>query len=393
MLLQNYTAKILGMEDVIVKEVVENDTELHIHMEMPRREHECPRCHKMTNRVHDYTPQVKRDSPIRSKHTYLHIRKRRYVCPCCAKRFYEDVPFVPKYHQVTRSLVQGVLKAMGEMRSMKAIGRDFNVSGTSVARYFDVLSFDRPNLSQAIAIDEFRGNSGGEKFQCVLTNPKKKEILDILPNRKTDDLGKYFQGFKDRNNVKYVVMDMSPLFKSVAKTYFPNAEIIADKFHVIRNVDTAFENVRKNEQNKFSKNYRRIFKRSKSLLRKSHHKLKDYEVNEVARMLETAPRLAKAYYLKEEFHKIFNLSTRAEAMRALNDWMIKMEFENLDEFKKLDTSFREWRHEILNIFEYNLTNAYTEGSNNKTKVLKRIAYGMRNFERFRKRRLYLEFAA
>ena len=99
MLLNDYTAKILGMEDVIVKEVVENDTELHIHIEMPQREHKCPRCSERTNRVHDYKVQVKRDSPIRSRHTYLHLRKRRYVCPNCAKRFYEKVPFVPKYHQ------------------------------------------------------------------------------------------------------------------------------------------------------------------------------------------------------------------------------------------------------------------------------------------------------
>ena len=392
MLLPNYTAKILGVEDVIVKEVVENDTELHIHIEMPKREHICPRCSKRTNRVHDYKMQVKRDSPIRNKYTYIHLNKRRYACPDCGKRFYEDTPFVPKYHQVTHNVIQGVLKAMSEMRSMKEIGKEFNISGTSVARYFDVLSFGIPNLSQAIGIDEFRGNSGGEKFQCVLTNPKKKMLLDIMPSRNSTELGRYFLEFKDRNNVQIVVMDMSSLFRSVAKTYFPHAEIVADKYHVIRLVDFAFENVRKNEQNKFSRDYRREFKRSKSLLRKPWETLNDVQKEEVVTMLSISSRLARAYNLKESFRKIFNLSTRSEASKALGDWILMMEIENLDEFKSLSTTFREWNREILNIFDYGLTNAYTEGSNNKTKVLKRIAYGMRNFERFRKRRLYLEFA-
>ena len=392
MLLNDYTAKILGMEDVIVNEVVENDTELHIHIEMPQREHECPRCSERTNRVHDYKLQVKRDSPIRSRNTYLHLRKRRYVCLSCAKRFYEKVPFVPKYHQVTRNVIHGVLDAMKDMRSMKEIGKAFNISGTSVARYFDVLSFGKPHLSQAIAIDEFRGNSGGEKFQCILTNPKKRMLLDIMSSRKADELGRYFQEFKDRNNVQFIVMDLSPLFRSIARAYFPQAKIIADKYHVMRLVDFAFENVRKNEQNKFSKDFRREFKRSKSLLRKSWKDLDETQQFEVVSMLNISTRLAKAYHLRNEFRKIFKLSNRADASKALGDWIMLMEFEKLEEFKSLSTTFREWNSEILNIFEYGLTNAYTEGSNNKTKVLKRIAYGMRNFERFRKRRLYLEFA-
>jgi len=392
MLLNDYTAKILGMEDVIVKEVVENDTELHIHIEMPQREHECPRCSERTNRVHDYKLQVKRDSPIRSRNTYLHLRKRRYVCLSCAKRFYENVPLVPKYHQVTRNVIHGVLKAMGDMRSMKEIGKAFNISGTSVARYFDVLSFGKPHLSQAIAIDEFRGNAGGEKFQCILTNPKKRMLLDIMSSRKADELGRYFLDFKDRNNVQFIVMDLSPLFRSIARAYFPQAKIIADKYHVMRLVDFAFENVRKNEQNKFSKDFRREFKRSKSLLRKKWENLDETQKLEVVAMLNISTRLAKAYNLRNRFRKIFQLNDRAEASKALSDWIMLMEFEKLEEFKSLSTTFREWNTEILNIFEYGLTNAYTEGSNNKTKVLKRIAYGMRNFERFRKRRLYLEFA-
>lgn len=393
MLSKNYTAKILGMEDVIVKDVVENDTEIHIHIDMPKREHECPRCHKMTNRVHDYNIQVKRDSPIRSRNTYLHIRKRRYVCPSCAKRFYEDIPFVPKYYQVTRNVIHGAVTSMSEMRSMKEIGKAFNISGTSVARYFDVISFGKPNLPQAIAIDEFRGNSGGEKFQCILTNPKKRMLLDIISSRKSDELGRYFLDFKDRNNVQFIVMDLSPLFRSIARTYFPQAKIIADKYHVMRLVDFAFENVRKNEQNKFSKKFRRQFKRSKSLLRKSWNDLDEIQQTEVVTMLNISKRLAKAYLLRNRFREIFKLESRAEASKALSDWMMMMEFENLDEFKSLSTTFREWNTEILNIFEFKLTNAYTEGSNNKTKVLKRISYGMRNFERFRKRRMYLEFAA
>ncbi len=79
---------------------------------------------------------------------------------------------------------------------------------------------------------------------------------------------------EDKNNVKVVVMDMSSLFKGVVKTCFPKADILADKYHVMRQGIWAFENLRKSKQNKFSKKYKKYFKRSKSLLLKNPPNLK-----------------------------------------------------------------------------------------------------------------------
>jgi len=68
-----------------------------------------------------------------------------------------------------------------------------------------------------LSIDEFRGNADGEKFQCILTDPESRKVLDILPNRKSEDLYRYFSQFKDRNNVKYVVIDMSGPYRSLVQ--------------------------------------------------------------------------------------------------------------------------------------------------------------------------------
>lgn len=391
MLSSDYTRKLLGLEDVIVTDFEETPQSIDINIEMPRRIHICPRCGQSTDRIHDYRLQIVRDAPIRTKPVYLYLRKRRYRCPDCGKRFYENVPFVPKYYQVTSQLIAFVIDSFREMRTMKSIGMQYNISGMSVARYFDNISIGRPNLPNCIGIDEYKGNAGGEKFQCILTDPKHRKILDLLPSRKAEDLSHYFTGFKDWRNVDYVVMDMSNLFRSVAKARFPNAEIVADKYHVMRLVDWAFESVRKEEQNKFSKKYRRTFKRSKSILRKKWINLKDDEKDKLVQMLNISKPLAKAYYLREDFRNIFECQDRASASKALGDWIFKAEFENLDSFKSCIHSITEWQHEILNIFEFKLTNAYTEGCNNKTKVLKRISYGVRDFERFRKRRMFMEF--
>ena len=90
-------------------------------------------------------------------------------------------------------------------------------------------------------------------------------------------------------------------FRTVGKICFPNAIIVADRFHVIRQAFWAMEQVRKNEQNKLSRGLRRYFKRSKHLLRKPMEALSSEEQERLALMVEIAPRLADAYRLKNEF--------------------------------------------------------------------------------------------
>lgn len=389
MLKVDYTKELIGLEDVLVTNVENFIGEIHIYIEMPKKEHACPNCGFGTSLVHDYRNQKIKDIPTRHKKTFLHLRKRRYKCPLCGKIFTENVPFLPRYYHSTQRLIESVIFRFSETRTIKAIAGEHNISSTTAMRYIDFVSISKPRLPKQLSIDEYRGNAGGQRFQCILTDPKKKKILDLLPARNSDKLKQYFMSCDDRNNVKVVVMDMSSLFKGVAKTCFPKADIVADKYHVMRQGMWAFENVRKSEQNKFSKEYRKYFKRSKSLLLKVPSRLKDEEVEMVAIMLNTSKKLASAYYLLQGFRDIFKCKNREEAKIELSNWMIKAGALDLSEFRACVTALNNWKTEILNMFKYGLSNGYTEGCNNKTKVLKRISYGCTNFERFRTRRLIL----
>ena len=91
---------------------------------------------------------------------------------------------------------------------------------------------------------------------------------------------------------------MNPHFRRVAQICFQNAVIVADRYHVVRQVYWAMERVRKTEQTKLSKRLRKYFKKSRSLLSKSIEKLTEEEMNRLSLMFEIAPRLADAYRLK-----------------------------------------------------------------------------------------------
>lgn len=102
-------------------------------------------------------------------------------------------------------------------------------------------------------------------------------------------------------------------------------------------------------------------------------------------MLQQSADLAQAYYLKEQFYDFMDSKTRAEAYKKLRKFIISAQVSGLDEFNSCLTMLSNWAKYILNSFECPYTNGFTEGTNNKIKVIKRNAYGYRNFKNFRNR--------
>lgn len=392
MLCEDNTSKLLGMEEVTIKKVWEEGGKRHISIEMPRRAHRCPICGEMTQAVHDYREQQVRDVAGYGKLTVLHLRKRRYRCTCCGKRFAEDNPYLPRYHQVTSRLVANVINDFRQLRPAKQIAVENGVSTTTALRYFGAVDYRCRSLPEVLSIDEFKGNAGGEKYQSIITDPKHKRILDILPNRKSADLMRYFKQFSTRSSVKVVVMDMSKAYLEVAKACFPKATIVIDKYHVTRQAIWAFENVRKAEQRRFADERRKYFKRSRALLAMHPSKLTEEQADEVSVMLMASERLRQAYHLKNKFQEFMWSKSSAEGKKKLSEWVLLAEMSDFHEFKACLSAVHNWDKYILNAFDYPYTNGFTEGCNNKTKVLKRVCFGVRNFSRFRNRILHCSAA-
>ena len=382
----NYTAEILNLEDVTITNVENIADQLHIYVELPRTKHVCPACGASTDRVHDYRMQTIKDVPL-ARETFLHLRKRRYRCDC-GKRFFESNSFLPRYYRVTSRLVAHIIHEFKKIVPATEIGNRFYLSAVTAMRYFNCFNKKPTVLPEVISLDEFKGNSGGQKYNSILVDPKEKKVLDILPNRFENNLINYFSQFPSKTEVKCFVCDMNPHFRNVARICFPNAMIIADRYHVIRQVYWAMDNVRKNEQSKLPAGHRKYFKKSSGLLKKPMDKLTSEEMERLALMFEIAPRLADAYRIKNEFLNAFHSKSSEEGRQKLADWLFSVEVMDLPEFQNCLTTYRNWFQEILNSMDVPWYNGYIEGCNNKTKVLKRVCFGMRNFSNFRKRILF-----
>ena len=391
MLYKHFTEKLLGLQGLNITNIEENEKNIVIYAEMERKEHNCICCGTATDAVHDYREQEIKDIPSFGKLAIIRLRKRRYRCPNCGKRFFEKSDFLPKYARNTTRLVAYIIDKLRDERSFTSVAREVNLSVSTVIRIFDEVSYPKPALPENLSIDEFKGNTWGEKYQCILTDPVNKVVLDILPERYKPYLTRYFKGFSkvQRNNVKYFVSDMWRTYADIADAWFKNATQVIDKYHWIRQVVWAFEKIRKEEQNNLSPELRKYFKRSKSLLIKRFDSLEEEQKQQVNVMLYYSVNISRAYFYKEKFLELLSIKEPKAAQKALAEWIEYTEDCGLLPFEKCTETMRNWYKGIVNSFATSVTNGFTEGCNNKIKVLKRNAYGYRNFKRFRNRILHI----
>ena len=385
MLYRDCIEKLLIEENAEIQKVLDEKAEFLRHKHYTN----CPKCGAVTSKVHDYRTQLVRDVSISGYDTILHLRKRRHVCPKCGKRFDEQIDFLPRYRQFTNRVNLQIFEQLKKCRSIKDIATDNNMSPPTVAKIINEIDFKTRKLPEVLAIDEFRGNAEGERFQCILADPKNHKVVEILPNRRHEMIRHYLGKFSNKRDVRFVVMDMTGGYRKLMKELFPWATIIVDKYHYVRQITFALERIRVEEQKRLSDQWRKYFKRSKYILLKDTRKLTMDDRIQLDNILRISEPLRKAYELKQEFELVKASRDREEASRRLSRWIMRAQKSGLPEFIKVSFTYQNWSREILNSFEYPYTNGYIEGCNNRIKVLKRVSFGMPRFARFRRRIMHI----
>jgi len=387
MLDSQFIKNALGLQekDHIVSE--ENGKTLKLVVSSDTTEQTCPECGLKTTRIHDYRWQNIKTVNIVNKQTILVLKKRRYVCPHCGKRFYECYDFIAKHHHIAKNVFTRIIDDLKELRSMKSIAKANNVSATTVQRALNLAGYTSDfRLPEVLSIDEFKGNAGGEKYLLQISDAKNKKLLNILPCRKKLYISQYFATFslEERKKVKYLVIDMWRDYADI-KIYFPNAKLVIDKYHYKRQIHWAIDRIRKRIQKTFSKNRRLRFKRLRFLLHKKYEELKTEDRIALRTILEQSEELYTAWHLKEMFNEIMKITDYDEGVRRFKQWIELVESLKIPEFNDCTKAYRRWFWGITESFKVPYSNGFTEGKNNKIKVLKRNAFGFRNFDNYRKR--------
>ncbi len=408
----NDLIEIKDKKAIITNSFTENGIK-HIYIEMERKAHKCPRCGVYTSRVHDYrVRKIKHQYSLGNK-SILHYKRRRYVCPSCNKRFPEENSFVEKYHKISNHTLKVIFKEYPKKQSIKDLGERLNISYSSVMRHINrYMNYSRLTLPKVLSIDEFKNLSKGDgKYAFLMVDPINKKLIDVFPNRRKHHLEAYFMRIplKERLRVKVVITDLWDPYRKLVEKVFPNAKLIADRYHYIRQLYWGLQDVRVRVMSRYKKGtieyyilkkyWKYILKYTYNLSLK-HFKSKKLgyhitprEIVDMARNIDEELKLA--IDLKDEFYELLHTASIEEAPQLLQEFIYRLKQSNIPEYKQVARTYTNWKNEIINSFYevineetgevYNLTNGFIEGLNNKIKVIKRMAFGYRNFNNFRSR--------
>ena len=191
--------------------------------------------------------------------------------------------------------------------------------------------------------------------------------------------------------MKYVVIDLWKAYKDLAKTYFPNAKVVADKFHFTRYITETVDTVRKQVQEKLSRSERKYFKHSRKLLLSRYNKLTEEKQKEELQyiLINYSEDLRKVYREKEELLELIQKEDKEKAMEKLNNWIKRNLESDIPSLRSCAKTYFNWVEEIRNAIKVPYSNGPMEGYNNKIKTLKRVAFGFRNFTNFKARILLM----
>lgn len=371
----------------------------------------CSCCGQLVSKLHDYRVTRAKHYLCGQQPLVISIKKKRFHCDDCNVNITENIKDIEKNCFISNALKRSIAYSLKKTSSLKQIAIDQNVSYTSIYRSLNKVSYvSRPSyLPEVLSFDEFRANTADGKYAFIVVDPIGKKILEILPDRKFDSVYKYFQMFSKaiRKRVKYVVSDLWKPYKSIIKLLFPNALMVADKFHYQRVMAQSVGQIRKRISKNFDdktayqvKKYWRLLQANIEKIddknRRFSYLLKrpatDYEI--LCFILNLNEELCEAYYLYQNLLNLLGKESEKLQTKLFEHWLNEASRSEVAEILSVSKTMKTWKHEIQASFiRYNgscMNNAFIEGINNKIKVIKRVSYGYRSFINFRKR-IFLVF--
>lgn len=390
----NTLSTLLGLPGMVVTEYALEQQEgrevLHIFC---HHEHEvamCPRCGEMSERVHEQDERCIRHLDIWGKATYVHFPGRRFDCQHCGKPFTETLSWIEANRRASTAYELHVYEQCRDT-DQAAVAEREGLHSETVKGIFQRWAKRAEKQQQravvrCLGVDEISLRKGHQQFALVLSDLERHCVIAVLPERSQ----KAFEAWLDtlneaeRRAIRLVAMDMWGPYRGVVRSKLPHAQIVADRFHVTKQLNDALAKIRRCLQSKADPASYQLLKGIRWILVRRRVSLKPEEEAKLQAALDAFPELRTAYLLKERFVAIADkIQDRSQAERFLRAWVYEAQASGLVQLVKFTQTLQHWWDEFLNYFNEGFTSAVVEGLNNAIRGTIRRAYGYHVFEHFR----------
>jgi transposase len=215
----------------------------------------CPRCGLKSHSLHQNHQHLIRDLPWNDKEVYLRINSRQFKCEKCGKPFTEVIDIKPFRRSYTvRFAIDVVERVLGS--NIAAVSEQVGISEYQIQHILDdvrnILKLKKPNNLSRLGMDEFSLRKGSGSYGTVLVDLDNHDIVGLLKSRKQGEIRELFSewGPEVLEGIKVVTIDLYKSFKSIIEEMLPDAEIVADRFHVMKQVNEELDSKRKEVRRK-----------------------------------------------------------------------------------------------------------------------------------------------
>ena len=366
----------------------------------------CPACKSRDVILRGTATRRFRALPIGHKRVFFDLEVQRIGCRRCSCIRQVGLGFADPRFSYTHAFERYALE-LSRLMTIRDVARHLNISWDVIKEIQKrdlTRRFSKPSLKhlKRIAIDEISVRKG-HQYLTVVLDMIAGAVIFVGDGKGVAALEPFWKRLRTSHaKIEAVATDMSPAYIDAVTTHLPNATlvfdisavlshlpeatIVFDHFHVIKLFNDKLSNLRRDLYREVKdKLHKDVLKGTRWLLLKhpAHLDLTKGEGERLAEALALNEPLACAYYLKEDLRQIWLQPNKQQAKTALDDWIKKAESSGVKMLMKFAKTLSVSKSGILAYYDFRISSASLEGTNNKIKTMKRMAYGFRDLQFFK----------
>lgn len=348
----------------------------------------CPECNRRCRIVNEIgTYRIWRDLPIYGCSVLLWYCPKEILCRLHG-RAQENIPWADAYCRVTYRFEYAML-VYCQMMTQKAAATMLKIPKSTLSDMLHrtitrIREGHRIRGLKTIGIDEF-AYCKGRKYATIVYDidracvvwvgkGKGRETIDVFFNEMLSDYQK--------DKIQWATCDMSQAYIGAIETHCPNAKLVLDRFHIVKKLNEAVDQVRKEQWREASVDERKALKGLRWLLFRHSSTRSKRQTRILNQLRRGNRRIHRAWILKDEFEQFWDYKAPWAAERFLKRWTTTALKSRLEPIRDFVKTVREHWHRIIPFIESRITNAIAEGLNRIIKIVKNRASGFRTLQAF-----------
>lgn len=387
---------VIGLKKVHVKQIIEQAStgRIEVHAKAKGRRI-CKHCGSRRVQSRGWRTRTLKHARQGRRLIEIHLKLRKFRCRACLRSGVEQVPHVLPRKRSTENFRQEVFELHQGGLTQSHLSKTHSISCSTVERWlWDFLGARLKELKdrscpKILGIDEHFFTRKKGYATTLVDLGRKHKVFDVVLGRSEKSLEGYLRALKEKSRVQVVVMDLSASYRALIRRHFPNAMIVADRFHVVRLIQQQFQKLWGQLDPRARKNRGLL-----SLFRRHRGNMTSLQHERLEAYLRSVPGLQAIDQVQQRLLELVRLKGlhRNHARRLIPELLgiiEKLKQSGFELMQTLGNTLDEWLQEIGRMWRFRKTNSITEGFHNKMEMLSRRAFGFRNFQNYRIRVLAL----